>query len=65
MRKPSHSPENVEYGTGIGQLRRVPKRRIATEQQAFARLRKRRVALKGYIWRPEHTDASWAWRRIE
>jgi len=64
MRKKSKLPKPVENGTGIGQLRRVHRRSISTQRQAFARLHQRGVALKGYLWRTEHTDLSWAWRRI-
>lgn len=55
----------VETGTGVGQLRRVFKGDAATEKEAFKHLALRNVSKRRYVWRAEHTELSWAWRRIE
>ncbi|GIK53800.1 MAG: hypothetical protein BroJett014_27730 [Planctomycetota bacterium] len=54
----------IEFGTGVGQLRRVHKADAATEKEAFKHLVLRKVSRRRYVWRAEHTELSWAWRRI-
>lgn len=64
MPRKRKKPVPVETVTGVGQLRRVHKRTCSSEQEAFARLVKRGVAKKKYVWQAEHTEKSWAWRRV-